>query len=94
MPVLIEDYKVISKTIKQCVQAQISLIEPKKNKHVRNDIFKTKIARAACRLGLELVYFTDCKLVRITDYKSPDFNKFERTFRKVFESVWNELRVS
>jgi len=68
------------KSIKEIVLEQIRWIEPRKGKVTWNDIFKTKISRAACRLGLELVYRKESKLVKISDYKSGDYSRFFYSF--------------
>lgn len=67
-------------------------IEPgAKQRKPRHDIFKTRIVRAANKLPLEMVYSTNPRLVRITDYKSSEPSKFQAAFKTIFELMWSLL---
>lgn len=82
----------MSDVIKGMVKHALKEIEPKKkSKKPRNDIFKTRLVRAANKLPLEIVYSISPRLVRITDYKSPDIRKFAKSFRHAFDIMWMEL---
>lgn len=66
-------------------------MEPSKSKLVRNDIYKTKIIRAVFRTPLDLVYTEMGSIVKVSDYKNNQYEKYLTAFRKVFDAIWNEL---
>lgn len=87
-----ENKSKVSAIVKGMVRHALKEIEPKKkSKKPRNDIFKTRLVRAANKLPLEIVYSISPRLVRITDYKSPDIRKFAKSFRHAFDIMWREL---
>jgi len=66
-------------------------IEPSKSKNIRNDIFKTKIVWAICRTPLELVYSQSAAIVKTSEYKTNDYQKYFRVFKAIFDQIWKEL---
>lgn len=78
-----------SKELEDLMRPFIKALEPQKDKHIRNDIFKTKIFRVLQKIPLHCVQ--SLKLVKIADYKSSQKPTFKNVFYTVFEYLDNIL---
>ncbi len=84
------DSDTVFKAIIAHVQAFLKRVEPNpKQKRPRHDIFKTRLVRGACKLPLDIAYMSSPRVIRITDYKSPEIDKYASSFKAVFDHVWS-----
>ena len=71
------------KELEELLHPFIEALEPLKHKHIRNDIYKTKIFRVLQKIPLHCVQ--GLKLVKIADYKSSQKPTFKNVFYRVFD---------
>ena len=62
-----------------------------KHRRPRNDIFKTRLVRACYKMSLDIIQLKSPALVRLTEYKSGEYSKYERSFWQAFSAVWTAL---
>lgn len=86
------DQKLICKAIHRLIRGLLEKTEPNpKHRRPRNDIFKTRLVRACYKMSLDIIQLKAPALVRLTEYKSGEYTKYERSFWQAFSAVWTAL---